>query len=159
MQDRRESRRQCQHGPEPKRLGVHLLGIRRLKSIRQRAIDQLFLSFREKQPAIDAVIGGQGIAICSDVVVSNELRSGQLLMAHPLALPGYGLYLVSMPDSSQAPVVEVFSTWMRAISWSRKSTEVALAQWQFIRRLALSRATAQKSAGPARYPWPRRRVH
>jgi LysR family glycine cleavage system transcriptional activator len=50
------------------------------------------------------------------VVVSNELRSGQLVKAHPLALPGYGFYLVSMPHSPQAPVIEAFSTWMRAIS-------------------------------------------
>jgi len=74
------------------------------------------LSFREELHAIDAVIGGQGVAICSDVVVGNELRSGQLVKAHPLALPGYGFYLVSMPHSPQAPVIEAFSTWMRAIS-------------------------------------------
>jgi LysR family glycine cleavage system transcriptional activator len=74
------------------------------------------LSFSEELHAIDAVIGGQGVAICSDVVVSNELRNGQLVKAHPLALPGYGFYLVSMPHSPQAPVIEAFSTWMRAIS-------------------------------------------
>jgi LysR family glycine cleavage system transcriptional activator len=74
------------------------------------------LSFSEELHAIDAVIGGQGVAICSDVVVSNELRSGQLVKAHSLALPGYGFYLVSMPHSPQAPVIEAFSTWMRAIS-------------------------------------------
>jgi LysR family glycine cleavage system transcriptional activator len=73
------------------------------------------LSFREELHAIDAVIGGQGVAICSDVVVSNELKSGQLVKAHPLTLPGYGFYLVSMPHSPQAPVIEAFSTWMRAI--------------------------------------------
>ena len=74
------------------------------------------LSFSEELHAIDAVIGGQGVAICSDVVVSNELRSGQLVKAHPLALPGYGFYLISMPHSPQAPVIEAFSTWMRAVS-------------------------------------------
>jgi LysR family transcriptional regulator, glycine cleavage system transcriptional activator len=74
------------------------------------------LSFSEELHAIDAVIGGQGVAICSDVVVSNELRSGQLVKAHPLALPGYGFYLVSMPHSPRARVIEAFSTWMRAIS-------------------------------------------
>ena len=74
------------------------------------------LSFSEELHAIDAVIGGQGVAICSDVVVSNELRSGQLVKAHPLALPGCGFYLVSMPHSPRAPVIEAFSTWMRAIS-------------------------------------------
>jgi LysR family transcriptional regulator, glycine cleavage system transcriptional activator len=74
------------------------------------------LSFSEELHAIDAVIGGQGVAICSDVVVSYELTSGQLVKAHPLALPGYGFYLVSMPHSPQAPAIEAFSTWMKAIS-------------------------------------------
>jgi LysR family glycine cleavage system transcriptional activator len=41
------------------------------------------LSFREELHAIDAVVGGQGVAICSDVVVSNELRSGLLVKTHP----------------------------------------------------------------------------
>src|SRR5258707_1261460 len=54
------------------------------------------LSFREELHAIDAVVSGQGVAICSDVVVSNELRSGLLVKPHPLSLPGYGVYLVSM---------------------------------------------------------------
>ncbi len=74
------------------------------------------LSFREELHAIDAVVGGQGVAICSDVVVSNELRSGLLVKPHPLSLPGYGFYLVSMAHSPRAPVIEAFSTWMRAIS-------------------------------------------
>ena len=47
-------------------------------------LEKVNLSFREELHAIDAVVGGQGIAICSDVVVSNELRSGLLVKAHPL---------------------------------------------------------------------------
>jgi LysR family glycine cleavage system transcriptional activator len=73
------------------------------------------LSFREELHAIDAVIGGQGVAICSDVVVSNELRSGQLVKPHPLTLPGYGFYLVAMVHSPQAAVIEAFSAWMREL--------------------------------------------
>jgi len=74
------------------------------------------LSFREELHAIDAVVGGQGVAICSDIVVSNELRSGLLVKAHPLSLPGYGFYLVSVAHNPRAPVIEAFSTWMRALS-------------------------------------------
>jgi LysR family transcriptional regulator, glycine cleavage system transcriptional activator len=74
------------------------------------------LSFSEELHAIDAVLSGQGVAICSDVVVGNELRSGLLVKAHPLSLPGYGFYLVSMPDSPRAPAIEAFSAWMRAVS-------------------------------------------
>jgi LysR family glycine cleavage system transcriptional activator len=74
------------------------------------------LSFREELHAIDAVVGGQGVAICSDVVVSNELRNGLLVKAHPLSLPGYGFYIVSMAHSPRAPTIEAFSAWMRALS-------------------------------------------
>jgi LysR family glycine cleavage system transcriptional activator len=89
-----------------------------------RAIDPAFqpvgkgidLTFREELHAIDAVVGGQGIAICSDVVVGNELRNGQLVRVHPLSLPGFGFYLLSMPHSPRAPAIEVFSAWLSAIN-------------------------------------------
>jgi DNA-binding transcriptional LysR family regulator len=37
------------------------------------------LSFREELHAIEAAISGQGIAICSDVLVAPELASGSLV--------------------------------------------------------------------------------
>jgi LysR family glycine cleavage system transcriptional activator len=73
------------------------------------------LSFREELHAIDAVAAGQGIAICSDVVVSRELKSGALVKAHALSLPGYGFYLVSVPHHPQRPIIEAFSVWMRSV--------------------------------------------
>ena len=73
------------------------------------------LSFREELHAIDAVAAGQGIAICSDVVVSRELKSGALVKAHALSLPGYGFYLVSVPHHPQRPNIEAFSVWMRSV--------------------------------------------
>jgi LysR family glycine cleavage system transcriptional activator len=73
------------------------------------------LSFREELHAIDAVAAGQGIAICSDVVVSRELKSGALVKAHALSLPGYGFYLVSVPHHPQRPNIEAFSVWMRSM--------------------------------------------
>jgi LysR family transcriptional regulator, glycine cleavage system transcriptional activator len=39
------------------------------------------LSFREELHALDAVVAVQGMAICSDIVVSRELRSGALVKA------------------------------------------------------------------------------
>jgi len=73
------------------------------------------LSFREEIHAIDAVVAGQGVAICSDIVVSRELNSGALVKAHPLSLPGYGFYVVSMPLSPRAATIESFSAWMRSV--------------------------------------------
>jgi LysR family transcriptional regulator, glycine cleavage system transcriptional activator len=74
------------------------------------------LSFREELHAIDAVAAGQGIAICSDVVVSRELEVGTLIKAHELSLPGYGFYLVYVPDHPQRSHIEAFSAWMRAVT-------------------------------------------
>lgn len=73
------------------------------------------LSFREEIHAIDAVVAGQGIAICSDIVVSQELKTGALVKAHPLTLPGYGFYVVSMPHGARAAAIELFSAWMRSV--------------------------------------------
>ena len=73
------------------------------------------LSFREELHAIDAVAAGQGIAICSDVVVSRELESGALVKAHDLPLPGYGFYLLCAPHHPRQPSIEAFSAWMRSM--------------------------------------------
>jgi LysR family glycine cleavage system transcriptional activator len=73
------------------------------------------LSFREELHAIKAVVAGQGIAICSDVVVSHELKSGVLVKAHDLALSGYGFYLVHMPDHPRLPAIAAFCAWMRSL--------------------------------------------
>lgn len=44
------------------------------------------LNFREELHAIDAVIAGQGIGICSDVLVARELETGTLVRALDLTL-------------------------------------------------------------------------
>ncbi len=72
------------------------------------------LSFREETHAIDAVIAGQGIAICSDIVVGRELEAGTLVRAHEMALPGYGFYLVHMPRHPRDGTIKAFLNWMRS---------------------------------------------
>lgn len=72
------------------------------------------LSFREELHAINAVLAGQGIAICSDVVVGHELKNGTLVRAHDLSLPGFGFYIVHLPNHSREPIIHAFSAWMRS---------------------------------------------
>jgi LysR family glycine cleavage system transcriptional activator len=74
------------------------------------------LSFREELHAIDAVTAGQGIAICSDVVVSRELASGALVKVHALSLPGYGFYVVSLPEHPRRNDIRAFSEWMQSMA-------------------------------------------
>jgi LysR family transcriptional regulator, glycine cleavage system transcriptional activator len=74
------------------------------------------LSFREELHAIDAVTAGQGIAMFSDIVVSRELKSGTLVKAHDLSLPGYGFYVVHVPNHPEQPSIEAFSAWLRLVT-------------------------------------------
>jgi LysR family transcriptional regulator, glycine cleavage system transcriptional activator len=74
------------------------------------------LSFREELHAIDAVAAGQGIAMFSDIVVGRELKSGVLVRAHDLSLPGYGFYVVHVPNHPEQPSIDAFSAWLRSVS-------------------------------------------
>jgi LysR family glycine cleavage system transcriptional activator len=74
------------------------------------------LNFREELHAIEAVIAGQGIAVCSDVLVARELQSGVLVKALDLSLPGLVFYLVHVPDHPQQWIIEAFAAWLRRVA-------------------------------------------
>jgi LysR family transcriptional regulator, glycine cleavage system transcriptional activator len=74
------------------------------------------LSFREELHAIEAVISGQGIAVCSDVLVARELATGVLVKCLTQSLPGYGFYLVHVPDHPRLRIIKSFSNWMSSLS-------------------------------------------
>jgi LysR family transcriptional regulator, glycine cleavage system transcriptional activator len=73
-------------------------------------------SFREELHAIDAVTAGQGIAMFSDIVVGRELKSGALVRAHDLSIPGYGFYVVHVPNHPEQPSIDAFSAWLRSVA-------------------------------------------
>ncbi|QGZ58607.1 LysR substrate-binding domain-containing protein [Paraburkholderia acidiphila] len=70
------------------------------------------LSFREELHAIDAVLAGQGVALCSDVVLERELLSGALVKVHPFALPGYGFYVAHLAEHARSSAVRAFVEWV-----------------------------------------------
>lgn len=74
------------------------------------------LSFREELHAIEAVLAGQGIAVCSDVVVADDIASGKLVKAFDLALPGFAFYLVHTPDHPRRDVIATFADWMFSVA-------------------------------------------
>jgi LysR family transcriptional regulator, glycine cleavage system transcriptional activator len=74
------------------------------------------LAFREELHAIEAVVGGQGVGICSDVLVAEELRTGALVKAWDLPLPGFGFYVAHLPVHPRLAAIEVFSAWMRSVA-------------------------------------------
>ena len=73
------------------------------------------LAFREELHAIEAAISGQGIAICSDVLVAPELASGTLVQVSKLTLPGYGFYIVYRTGHPKHISINAFSAWARTM--------------------------------------------
>lgn len=73
------------------------------------------LSFREELHAIEAAIAGQGLAICSDVLVGPELASGKLVRVCDITLPGYGFYCVHLPEHPKGPSIAAFIKWAQSM--------------------------------------------
>ena len=92
---------------------------RRLKRVPDLARLQS-LAFREELHAIEAAISGQGIAICSDVLVAPELASGALMQVSKLTLPGYGFYLVYRSGHPKRASISAFSAWVRSMQNSNR---------------------------------------
>jgi LysR family transcriptional regulator, glycine cleavage system transcriptional activator len=76
-------------------------------------------SFREEAHAIEAALAGQGVMLCSDVVVADELASGALVKAFDFGLPGYGFYPVIAPNHPRRATLEAFVQWLRGMAPSR----------------------------------------
>ncbi len=76
-------------------------------------------SFREEAHAIEAALAGQGVMLCSDVVVADELASGALVKAFDFGLPGYGFYPLFAPDHPRRETLEAFVDWLRGMAGSR----------------------------------------
>ena len=73
------------------------------------------LNFREELHAIDAVIAGQGVGICSDVLIARELETGTLVRVLDLTLPGYGFYLVRPHSHPRQSVIDDFERWLHSV--------------------------------------------
>jgi LysR family transcriptional regulator, glycine cleavage system transcriptional activator len=76
---------------------------------------EIALSFREELHAIEAALAGQGIALCSDVIVADDLASGSLVKALDLAVPGYGFYPVYATSHPRRATIEVFVQWISTV--------------------------------------------
>ena len=70
------------------------------------------LRFREEAHAIDAAVMGQGIAMCSDVLIATELADGRLMKVFDLSLPGYGFFIVHLPHRGRENRLAAFIGWI-----------------------------------------------
>ena len=69
------------------------------------------LNFREELHAIEAVVSGQGIAICSDVLVAPELASGTLVKLSNVTIPGCAFYIVHRANHPKMASIKAFVAW------------------------------------------------
>jgi LysR family glycine cleavage system transcriptional activator len=72
-------------------------------------------SFREEAHAIEAAIAGQGIAICSDVLVAEEIETGSLVEVLDVCLPGATFFLAHLQNHPRLPQIDEFVLWMRSL--------------------------------------------
>ena len=78
------------------------------------------LLFREELHAIQAVIAGQGVGICSDILVWRELDSGELVRVSDVTLDGYGFYFVHRrSDSRKAALSALRVSLITAVGLAR----------------------------------------
>jgi LysR family glycine cleavage system transcriptional activator len=69
------------------------------------------LNFREELHAIESAVSGQGIAICSDVLVAPELASGALVKLTNVTMPGCVFYIVHRASHPKMASIKAFVTW------------------------------------------------
>jgi LysR family transcriptional regulator, glycine cleavage system transcriptional activator len=74
------------------------------------------LRFEEELHAIEAVIAGQGLAICSDVLVGAELAKGKLQRLSNVTLPGYGFYIVHRLSHPKEASITAFAQWAQSMA-------------------------------------------
>ena len=73
--------------------------------------DLVSLNFREEPHAIEAVLAGQGVALCSDIIVARELAAGSLRQLSDVTLPGYSFHLSYRSDHPMRKSIREFLLW------------------------------------------------
>jgi LysR family glycine cleavage system transcriptional activator len=72
------------------------------------------MSFREDMHGIEAAMSGQGVAISSDLLVAEALRSGALRQVSPVVFPGYSVFAVHRADDPRLDEIVTFEHWVAA---------------------------------------------
>ena len=72
------------------------------------------LRFNSADHALDATAEGGGVLLAHDVLAYDELRTGRLVVAFPLALPsGRAYYFICPRRREQHPHVQAFRAWIK----------------------------------------------
>ena len=71
------------------------------------------LKFHEEHHGIEAIVAGQGLGLCSSVLIARELRDGSLLRVSDIVLTGYGFYFVYRAEHPRSGTLEALLRWMQ----------------------------------------------
>jgi len=72
------------------------------------------LHFTAHSDCLRAAVEGQGVALASDLLVIDDLRSGRLVRPFALALDtDVQMFLVCRPDRADEPAITAFRDWIR----------------------------------------------
>ncbi len=71
------------------------------------------LGFSEESHAIAAALNGQGIALCSSVLVAEDMRGGRLVAPFETSLEGFCFYLLHLESTVKRPLIDRFRAWLR----------------------------------------------
>lgn len=71
------------------------------------------LSFREELHGIQAALAGQGIAVCSDVLIGAQLADGSLRRMSDITLPGFTFFAVHRSGHPRQAAIDLFVRWIR----------------------------------------------
>ncbi|MBF9031453.1 LysR family transcriptional regulator [Rhodobacterales bacterium HKCCE3408] len=71
------------------------------------------LKLHEEHHGIEAILAGQGVGLCSDVLVARELRDGLLRRLSDIVLPGYGFYVVYRAEHPRRAALDALLRWMQ----------------------------------------------
>lgn len=71
------------------------------------------LKFHEEHHGIEAIVAGQGLGLCSDVLVARELHDGRLARVSDIVLAGYGFYFVCRAEHPRRGALEALLRWMQ----------------------------------------------
>jgi len=74
------------------------------------------VTFREELHAIEAAIAGQGVAICSNVLIGPEIASGALVPISRITLRGYGFYILHRAGHPKDASIRAFVAWAHAVA-------------------------------------------
>ncbi len=71
------------------------------------------LRFSAEANAIEAAVGGQGVALLSRVLLSRELEDGRLIAPFAIALPGLRYFAVHLPKAPRLAAIRSFIDWLK----------------------------------------------